>query len=43
MTAYIVGVVCWFIDFLCCPTMNVYLPAIGIPNPQLHAWYVGHW
>jgi dihydroceramidase len=30
---------CWMADFRGCNLLGGYLPAHGIPNPQLHAWW----
>jgi dihydroceramidase len=36
---YLTAIALWFIDIRFCPTMSIHLPAIGVPNPQLHAWW----
>lgn len=39
-TAYVVGLVCWQLDLLCCHWLSERWPAVsGLPNPQLHAWW----
>lgn len=41
MGAYALGILCWFTDLRFCQTMSVRLPALGLPNPELHAvWHV---
>ena len=37
--AYATGIAVWFVDLQACPWVSVTLPAHGIPNPQLHAWW----
>ena len=37
--AYATGIAVWFVDLRACPWVSVTLPAHGIPNPQLHAWW----
>lgn len=37
--AYALAIVLWVSDIQFCPTLNETLPAHGIPNPQLHAWW----
>ena len=39
--AYATGIAVWFVDLRACPWVSVTLPAHGIPNPQLHAWWHG--
>jgi len=39
LTAYAVGIAAWFVDLKACTLVSVTLPAHGIPNPQLHAWW----
>jgi len=36
---YGLGVGLWFVDLKDCPLLSVTLPSVGIPNPQLHAWW----
>jgi dihydroceramidase len=36
---YGLGLVAWFVDLRACPLVSVTLPSVGIPNPQLHAWW----
>jgi dihydroceramidase len=36
---YIAAIALWFIDIRFCSAMSIRLPAIGLPNPQLHAWW----
>jgi dihydroceramidase len=41
MGAYALGITFWFLDYRWCPLFNERLPALGVPNPQLHAgWHV---
>lgn len=41
MGAYALAILCWFADLRFCHTLSVQLPALGVPNPQLHAvWHV---
>jgi dihydroceramidase len=41
MGAYVLGITFWFLDYRWCPLFNERLPALGVPNPQLHAaWHV---
>jgi dihydroceramidase len=41
MALYAAAVVAWLCDLKACSFLNVTLPAVGIPNPQLHAvWHV---
>ena len=37
--AYALGIGLWFVDLLDCRWVSVTLPGLGIPNPQLHAWW----
>jgi dihydroceramidase len=37
--AYATGIAVWFVDLRACSWVSVTLPAHGIPNPQLHAWW----
>jgi dihydroceramidase len=39
LAAYATGILVWFVDLKACPWVSVTLPAHGIPNPQLHAWW----
>ncbi len=39
MSAYAVAVALWFVDLRACGFVGGFLPAHGIPNPQLHAWW----
>lgn len=39
IAAYALAIVLWMSDIQFCPTLNQTLPALGIPNPQLHAWW----
>jgi len=39
LAAYATGIAIWFVDLKACPWVSVTLPAHGIPNPQLHAWW----
>ena len=36
---YLTGILLWFVDIRFCDTVSVTLPALGIPNLQLHAWW----
>jgi dihydroceramidase len=38
-SAYLIAIVLWFVDFRFCDLVSVRLPALGVPNPQLHAWW----
>jgi dihydroceramidase len=41
ITAYVVGIVAWFVDLKLCDLVSVVLPEHGVPNPELHAvWHV---
>jgi dihydroceramidase len=41
MGAYALGILCWFVDLRFCRTLSERLPALGVPNPELHAvWHV---
>ena len=37
--AYALGIGLWFVDLLDCSWVSVTLPRLGVPNPQLHAWW----
>jgi dihydroceramidase len=37
--AYALAIVLWMSDNQFCATLNETLPAYGVPNPQLHAWW----
>ena len=39
LAAYATGIAIWFVDLKACPWVSVTLPAHGLPNPQLHAWW----
>jgi dihydroceramidase len=39
LVAYVSGIALWLVDLKACPLVSVRLPALGIPNPQLHAWW----
>jgi dihydroceramidase len=39
MSAYLIAVTVWISDIKFCSTLNETLPSMGIPNPQLHAWW----
>jgi dihydroceramidase len=39
MGAYALAILLWFIDVRACEVVSLTLPARGIPNPQLHAWW----
>jgi len=39
LLAYATGIVVWFVDLEACPWLSGTLPAHGLPNPQLHAWW----
>jgi dihydroceramidase len=39
LAAYAVGIAVWFVDLKACDWVSVTLPAHGISNPQLHAWW----
>ncbi len=39
LAAYAGGIGVWFVDLKACPWVSVALPAHGVPNPQLHAWW----
>lgn len=36
---YLGAIGLWFIDLRFCEVMSVRLPSLGVPNPQLHAWW----
>jgi dihydroceramidase len=36
---YVLGELCWAADFQGCAFLGGVLPAHGLPNPQLHAWW----
>lgn len=39
IAAYALAIVLWLSDIQFCSTLNETLPAHGLPNPQLHAWW----
>ncbi len=39
LAAYATGIAVWFVDLKACHWVSITLPADGIPNPQLHAWW----
>jgi dihydroceramidase len=39
MSAYALAIVLWFVDLKLCTFVGDWLPAHGVPNPQLHAWW----
>ena len=39
MGSYALALVLWWSDIHLCTTLNQTLPALGIPNPQFHAWW----
>ena len=39
LLAYAAGIAVWFVDLKDCALVSVTMPAHGIPNPQLHAWW----
>ncbi|WNG27268.1 ceramidase [Cystobacter fuscus] len=39
MSAYAIAVTVWLGDIRFCSTLNQTLPAMGLPNPQFHAWW----
>ena len=39
LLSYVAGIAVWFVDLKDCRLVSVTLPAHGIPNPQLHAWW----
>jgi dihydroceramidase len=39
LSFYLGGVGVWFLDLMYCPFFEVQLPALGLFNPQLHAWW----
>jgi dihydroceramidase len=39
MISYGLAILCWFVDLKACSVVGGLLPAHGIPNPQLHAWW----
>ena len=39
LAAYAAGLALWFVDLRACDWVSVSLPAHGIPNPKLHAWW----
>jgi dihydroceramidase len=39
MSSYALAIALWLTDLRACPTLNVTLPSLGIPNPQFHAWW----
>lgn len=41
ISAYAIALVCWFTDLRACRFLSVTLPSLGLPNPELHAfWHV---
>jgi len=36
---YFAAIALWFVDLRFCDVVSVRLPALGLPNPQLHAWW----
>ncbi|WNG16578.1 ceramidase [Cystobacter fuscus] len=39
MGSYAIAIAVWLSDIRFCSTLNQTLPSLGIPNPQLHAWW----
>ena len=39
MSSYAIALIAWDSDTRFCSTLNQALPSMGIPNPQLHAWW----
>ena len=39
LLAYASGIAVWFVDLKACRWVSVTLPAHGLSNPQLHAWW----
>jgi len=39
LVTYAAAIAVWFVDLKDCAFVSVTLPAHGIPNPQLHAWW----
>jgi dihydroceramidase len=39
MSSYLIAIIAWRSDTVFCSTLNQTLPAMGLPNPQLHAWW----
>jgi dihydroceramidase len=39
MSSYAIAIVSWRSDIAFCSSLNETLPSMGIPNPQLHAWW----
>jgi dihydroceramidase len=39
LAAYATGIAVWFVDLKACHWLSVTLPAHGLPNPELHAWW----
>ncbi len=39
MIAYALALTVWFTDIKQCALLNETLPAMGLPNPQFHAWW----
>jgi dihydroceramidase len=39
LAAYVTGIAVWFVDLKACHWVSVTLPAHGLPNPELHAWW----
>jgi dihydroceramidase len=36
---YVAAIGLWFVDVRFCPVMSLGWPVVGLPNPQLHAWW----
>jgi dihydroceramidase len=39
MVAYLAALLCWMTDLQACGFVSRWMPAHGLPNPQLHAWW----
>jgi dihydroceramidase len=39
MVSYLTALACWITDLRACDFVSRFLPAHGLPNPQLHAWW----
>jgi dihydroceramidase len=39
LAAYATGIAVWFVDLKACHWVSDTLPAHGLPNPELHAWW----
>ncbi len=39
LALYVGGILLWFVDLRSCAWLSVSLPAAGLANPQLHAWW----